>query len=125
MKILLLEDNLKRVDWFHKNYPHASFCGAWEPWQAIEFLKIHNDFDKIFLDHDLLPEHYNHDTICNKTTGLCVAEWLSANENNNPDAEIILHSRNWNGVGRMVSTLVYGDRKVTCYPFHKMSGLYL
>lgn len=123
MRILLVEDNLDRVEWFHNTFSKDSFCTTENPIFAIEFLKMHDDFDIIFLDHDLLPEHYEKDTNCDQTTGLCVAKWIARNPMNNPLANITIHSRNWNGVGRMVSELVWGGRVVICNPFNIMSGL--
>ncbi len=123
MKILLLEDNLERVAWFKKHLTKDIVYHTEEPLVAIELLKMNRDIDRIYLDHDLLSEHYVEDTNCDITTGLAVAKFLADNPKNNPNVEIIIHSKNWNGVGRMASVLVYGNRKVLLYPFSIMSGL--
>lgn len=124
MKILILEDGSQRVQWFRKTLGEDIWCVS-TPESAIDVLKIHNDFDTIYLDHDLLPEHYFQDTNCNKTTGLAVAEFLASHPENNPEAKILIHSRNCSGVGRMVAALVRGNRAVTAHPFHILSGLYI
>lgn len=122
MNILIVEDNPERIKWFRDNFA-GKLAFAYDVDSAIRLLK-ENTFRAIFLDHDLLPEHYNQDTNCDKTTGLAVAKYIAENPVS-PDAEIVIHSRNWNGVGRMTAALVNGNRIVTCRPFHILSGLYL
>jgi len=121
MNILILEDGPRRIEWFKQNLDYDVLVTTDDPQVAISNIE-NQEFDVIYLDHDLLPEHYEQDTNCDKTTGLCVAKHLALT-NKNYDATIIIHSRNWNGVGRMVAALVNGDRVVTCHPFHIMSGL--
>ncbi len=98
--VLILEDSQERLDWFFEKLKDFEIMTTPNPQEAIDWLES-TEFDYIFLDHDLLPEHYDEDTSCNKTTGLCVAEWLGTNTDKSKDAFIIVHSMNWNGVSRM------------------------
>lgn len=104
-KVLILEDSEERIYWFLETFKGKfDYYTTENPEVAIEYLK-RTDFDYIFLDHDLLPEHYAQDTNCNQTTGLCVAEWLGNNKENNTNASVIIHSMNWNGARRMQQAL--------------------
>ena len=85
MKILVLEDNRARGDYFiHTFYKHDIIITD-NAYEAIEYLK-ENIFDYIFLDHDLGPDN---------GSGADVAAYLCGNiDNENNDANIIIHS--WN-----------------------------
>lgn len=122
MKILILEDNPHRVEWFTNHFKGEKLFITDNPQLAIKYLN-ENQFERIFLDHDLLPEHYYKDTSCNRTTGLCVAEYLGSDKSINKDAVVIIHSRNWMGAERMFSAMNY--RPVSLIPFDLMSGLNL
>jgi CheY-like chemotaxis protein len=122
MKILILEDNPLRIEWFANYFKGEILFVTDDPQLAIKYLD-ENQFDKIFLDHDLLPEHYDKDIDCNKTTGLCVAEYLGSDKSINKDATIVIHSRNWNGAERMLNAMNY--RPASLIPFDQLSGLYI
>jgi len=55
-------------------------------------------YDAIFLDHDLLPHHYesnDHGDFAN--TGYAIAEWLNEKAELQRAATIIVHTRNADG----------------------------
>jgi hypothetical protein len=109
--ILVLEDDLGRIEWFRSRFGNEMDWTS-DPEKAIEYLQ-RNSYEKIFLDHDLLPEHYLRDTNCNKTTGLRVAEWIADNP---VKGKVFIHSLNWNGVDRMKKVL----ESATCIPFTEL-----
>ena len=57
MRILLLEDSQERVKWFVKQLIGNVIDFAYTSDQANKFL-LENEYDVIFLDHDLDEEHY-------------------------------------------------------------------
>ena len=65
-----------------------------------------NSYDAIFLDHDLLPHHYesnNHDDFA--STGYAIAEYLNENKDLQRASTIIVHTRNADAAIRMVEKL--------------------
>jgi CheY-like chemotaxis protein len=63
-------------------------------------------YDAIFLDHDLLPHHYesnDHDDF--GTTGYAIAEWLNERADLQRAATIIVHTRNADAAVKMVQKL--------------------
>jgi NAD+-processing family protein with receiver domain len=96
-RILVLEDDIRRIDWFTKHFNGAIIDFATTADAAINLLKL-NSYEEIYLDHDLLPAHYEQDTICNKTTGLAVAEFIA---DNNLPSKIFIHSLNPSGAKRI------------------------
>ncbi|MCV4714449.1 hypothetical protein OFC05_30745, partial [Escherichia coli] len=63
-------------------------------------------FDAIFLDHDLLPHHYeSNDHNDYENTGYAIAEWLSANPDLQRAATVIVHTRNADAAIPMVMKL--------------------
>jgi CheY-like chemotaxis protein len=124
MKILVVEDSLRRMIWFH-----GAFMGCQLDWadsvkRAIEFLET-NEYDAIFLDHDLSDEHYTYlfegreltpEMI--EQTGRAVARWLGERPEKCSKAKIVLHSMNESGRASMASFLK--GRTVEDVPFDKL-----
>ena len=75
-----------------------------------------NSYDAIFLDHDLLPHHYDGEPD-DQFTGYAVAEWLNENPEINRAAAVIVHTRNADGAIRMVEKLREKGRQVEYVPF--------
>lgn len=119
MRILILEDDQNRIDWFNTIFDGQEVWITKNPQEANKWLK-EIGFDYIFLDHDLEEKHYWYDSKCNKTTGLCTAEFLEQNKEVNAKAEIIIHSMNYNGARRMQQALK--GRPVKDVPFHFLQG---
>lgn len=117
MKVLILEDDERRIAQFKEKLEGHELYVTKDPKEANEWLETEG-FDFIFLDHDLAPEHYNDDTVCNETTGLCTAEFLGDNKWLSSDAHIVVHSLNPAGAIRMMRAL-YG-RQCTRLPFDSL-----
>ena len=103
--VFLLDDDRRRHRWFQKRFVGDEIDLAETVEEAKEFLK-ENTYDAIFLDHDLLPHHYesnDHDDFA--STGYAIAEWLHENKNLQRAATIIVHTRNADAAIRMVQKL--------------------
>ena len=59
--IFLLEDDERRCQWFTKRFKNDHVDIVCEIAEAKELLKTRS-YDSIFLDHDLMPEHYGSTT---------------------------------------------------------------
>lgn len=105
ISVFLLDDDRRRHRWFSKRFSGDELDIAETVEQAKELLAA-NTYDAIFLDHDLLPHHYEsneHDDFA--STGYAVAEWLFENRNLQRAATIIVHTRNADAAVRMVQKL--------------------
>lgn len=77
---------------------------VWSYDQAIEALEK-NEYDVVFLDHDLAFEHY-HGYMSNSPTGYDVAKWMFENER--IPAVVVIHS--WNTFGSLNIESVFKGR---------------
>ena len=103
--VFLLDDDRRRHRWFSKRFDGDELDIAENVEEAKELL-AENTYDAIFLDHDLLPHHYEsneHDDFA--STGYAIAEWLHENKNLQRAATIIVHTRNADAAIRMVQKL--------------------
>ena len=103
--VFLLDDDPRRHRWFSKRFDGDALDIAENVEEAKELL-AENNYDAIFLDHDLLPHHYesnDHDDF--STTGYAIAEWLHENKNLQRAATIIVHTRNADAAIKMVQKL--------------------
>lgn len=117
IKIFLLDDDVRRHRWFAKRFDGDDLDISETVDEAKEMLK-ENRYDAIFLDHDLLPEHYesnDHDDFAR--TGYAVALWLNENREINRAATVIVHTRNADAAVRMVEKLRETGRQVEYVPF--------
>ena len=57
IKVMLLDDDKRRHRWFDKRFAGDGLDIAETVEEAKELL-AENNYDAIFLDHDLLPHHY-------------------------------------------------------------------
>src|SRR2546423_8478522 len=77
IRIFVLEDDERRCAWFEKRFKgdmlHIS-CDIEESKQLLEA----NVYDSIFLDHDLIPEHYHSETTDDERTGYAIAAFLAS-----------------------------------------------
>lgn len=105
ISVFLLDDDKRRHRWFRKRFEGDEVTVAETVEEAIKML--HEDtYDAIFLDHDLLPEHYTtneHDDYAR--TGYAIAEYLHDNATIQRAATIIVHTRNADAAIRMVQKL--------------------
>lgn len=99
MRILILDDNDERIVWFKQYFPDADI--AKDATQGIRKV-ITNDYDLIFLDHDLwrTDELGKEDN----NNGYEVAKAL-VRSSLNKNADIIIHSMNFAGAQRIKGLL--------------------
>ena len=102
MKILILDDDLTRHEAFKKNFNHHELTHAETAEDTIQHL-TNNEFDAVFLDHDLGGMTYvdSHGDI---PTGYTVAKWLNENQERKPNI-IYIHSMNPPGAKKMQDLL--------------------
>lgn len=116
LRVFLLDDDTLRHQWFASQFDSDHIDIAVAPAQAIGLLSV-NSYDVIFLDHDLLPEHYHSDERDDERTGFAVAAWLASNPTRQSASSIVVHTRNANGAMRMVEELRNAGRHVDYVPF--------
>jgi hypothetical protein len=112
ISVFLLDDDTRRHKWFQKRF-QGDDIGIAETVEKAKELLSDNSYDAIFLDHDLLPRHYesnDHDDYAN--TGMAVAEWLNERPDLQRAATIIVHTRNADAAIPMVVKLRESGRNV-------------
>lgn len=110
--VFLLDDDRRRHRWFEKRFAGDELDIAETVEEAKELLSKYA-YDAIFLDHDLLPEHYesnDHDDF--DRTGYAIAKFLSEKKDLQRAATIIVHTRNADAAIRMVEKIRKSGR--TC-----------
>jgi CheY-like chemotaxis protein len=114
--VFLLDDDERRHQWFQKRFAKDRLDIAETPEEAKELLSK-NTYDAIFLDHDLLPEHYKSNEPDDENTGFAVAAWLAANPDVNPAARILVHTRNADAAIRMIEKMREAGRQAEYAPY--------
>ena len=117
IRVFLLEDDERRCEWFAKRFKGDDLDIACEVSEAKELLKTRR-YDSIFLDHDLMPEHYGAKENDDERTGFAIASFLAAHPELQRAATIMVHSFNAEGAMRMVEELRGGGRNAEYVPFH-------
>ena len=117
ISVFLLDDDHRRHRWFEKRFDGDDLDIAETVEEAKEIL-AENTYDAIFLDHDLLPHHYesnDHDDFA--STGYGIAEWLDERRELQRAATIIVHTRNADAAIPMVLKLRESGRNVEYVAF--------
>ena len=117
ISVFLLDDDRRRHRWFEKRFAGDDLDIAESVEDAKKFL-AESSYDAIFLDHDLLPHHYetnDHDDYAN--TGYGIAEWLTERPELQRAATIIVHTRNADAAIPMVQKLRETGRNVEYVAF--------
>ena len=117
ISVFLLDDDRRRHKWFEKRFSGDELDIAETVDDAKKFL-AGTTYDAIFLDHDLLPHHYetnDHDDYSN--TGFAIAEWLTERSDLQRAATIIVHTRNADAAIPMVQKLRETGRSVEYVAF--------
>jgi len=119
ISVLLLDDDERRHRWFKRRFEGDELDIAESVAEAKDLL-AKNTYDAIFLDHDLLPHHYesnDHGDMAN--TGYAIAEFLNEHANLQRAATIIVHTRNADAAIPMVQKLRETGRNVEycAFPF--------
>src|SRR5450432_1247316 len=78
IRVFLLEDDKRRHRWFAERFKGDVIDVADNVERGRELLSS-NNYDAIFLDHDLHPEHYGSSTRDDERTGYAIALWLASN----------------------------------------------
>ena len=105
ISVMLLDDDRRRHRWFEKRF-RGDFLDVAETVDEAKELLRTGSYDAIFLDHDLLPHHYesnDHDDF--DSTGYAIAEFLNEKRDLQPGSTIIVHTRNADAAIRMVEKL--------------------
>lgn len=116
IRVFLLDDDTRRHVWFTKRFDGDFLDIADDVARARELLS-QNFYDAIFLDHDLLPEHYHSRTTDDERTGYAIASWLASEPKLQPACTIMVHTRNADGAMRMVEELRRAGRQAEYVPF--------
>ncbi|MBK8464456.1 MAG: hypothetical protein IPL32_01370 [Chloracidobacterium sp.] len=112
ISVLVLDDDERRHRWFMKRFKGDDLDIAETVAEAKELL-VAAKYDAIFLDHDLLPHHYesnDHDDYEN--TGYAIAEFLNERPELQRAATIVVHTRNADAAIPMVQKLRESGRNV-------------
>ncbi len=117
IRVFLLEDDERRCDWFARRFKGDELDIACDVSQAKELLESRT-YDSIFLDHDLMPEHYGSSTADDERTGYAIASFLASRPDLQRAATIMVHSFNADGAMRMVEELRRAGRQAEYIPFH-------
>lgn len=120
IRVFLLDDDTRRHRWFTERFNGDHLDIAETAQEAIEFLGV-NFYDAVFLDHDLLPEHYHAESNDDERTGFAVAAWLAANPRMQQASTVVVHTRNADGAMRMVSEMRRAGRNAEYVPFPMLS----
>ena len=110
--VMVLDDDERRHRWFRKRFAgdHLDIAATVEEAKVI---LSDASYDAIFLDHDLLPHHYesnDHDDF--SSTGYAIAEFLNERADLQRAATIIVHTRNADAAIPMVQKLRETGRNV-------------
>jgi hypothetical protein len=116
IRVFLLDDDTRRHSWFAKRFEGDRLDIAETVEAALELLSA-NLYDAIFLDHDLLPEHYHSESTDDERTGYAVALWLAARPDRQRASTIMVHTRNADGAMRMIEELRRAGRQAEYVPF--------
>ena len=112
ISVFLLDDDYRRHAWFAKRFNGDDLDIA-ETVEEAKVLLGETNYDAIFLDHDLLPHHYesnDHDDY--SSTGYAIAEWLNEKPELQKAATVIVHTRNADAAIPMVQKLRESGRNV-------------
>lgn len=120
LRVFLLDDDTMRHDWFAKNFRGDRLDVASDAARAVELLAAHT-YDLVFLDHDLLPEHYYAEEFDDERSGFAAARFLAERPDRQSIATIVVHTRNADGALRMVEMLRRAGRQAEHVPFHHLA----
>jgi len=109
MRVFVLEDDEKRVEWINKNFDKRVKMDLVDTADDAINLLRNNKYDIIFLDHDLGGEQMVDSNYHN--TGATVAKMIHETENKN--STVIVHSYNPIGANNMMSSM--RDHKIKCH----------
>jgi CheY-like chemotaxis protein len=115
--VFLLDDDEIRHRWFARRFANDLLDIAENVAEAKELLSKNTVYDAIFLDHDLLPEHYKSGKRDDERTGYAIAAWLAEHPQVQPAAKIMVHTRNADAAIRMIEKLRAAGRQAEYAPY--------
>jgi CheY-like chemotaxis protein len=115
MRILILEDNQERIEWFKKVYKNHTLHIFEDIENALNCAK-QVEVDIYFLDHDLLPD-CNFNAISLGTTGYDFVKKLIENKLSK-QAIFYIHSMNPSGANAMLNLLKDNNYEALWIPYH-------
>lgn len=116
ISVFLLDDDRRRHHWFARRFK-GDFLDIAENVTSAREMLTRNYYDAIFLDHDLLPDHYHSQTTDDENTGYAIALWLASSPEVQRASTILVHTRNADGAMRMVEELRRAGRQAEYVPF--------
>ncbi len=116
IRVFLLDDDRRRHDWFEERF-RGDLLDITDNIDDARKLLEQRQYDALFLDHDLLPEHYHSRTTDDDKTGYALATWLAARPELQRASTILVHTRNADGAMRMVEELRRAGRNAEYVPF--------
>ena len=116
IRVFLLDDDRRRHDWFEERF-RGDLLDITDNIEDARKLLEQRQYDALFLDHDLLPEHYHSRTTDDDKTGYALATWLAARPELQRASTILVHTRNADGAMRMVEELRRAGRNAEYVPF--------
>ena len=122
-RILIVGDDDSSCSWFHQEFAKYDRDATSDVSVAVTLL-AENDYSLIFLDHDLAEEHYFSEMADDGLTGYAVATWLAQHPDQQPGAQIIIHSLNYVGAQRMLDVLHDAGRQAEHVPFPYLPWLF-
>ena len=126
-KIFVLEDDPDRLAWFKEAYADAELHTTKHLDEARKLL-AHNNYDTVYLDHDLgdfdttLTGYTEHTR--SLETGYHLAVWLADRPTVQKNATVIIHSMNPGGAERMWAALM-SSRDVAVIPYVLLVKTYI
>ncbi len=120
LRVFLLDDDTLRHEWFARALKGDYLDVAADAARAVELLAA-NTYDLVFLDHDLLPEHYYAEQFDDERSGYAVARFLAERPDRQPVSAIIVHTRNADGALRMIELMRRAGRQAEHIPFHMLA----
>ena len=116
INVFLLDDDRRRHHWFERRFK-GDFLDIAEDVASAREMLTKNFYDAIFLDHDLLPDHYHSQSRDDANTGYAIALWLASSPEVQRATTILVHTRNADGAMRMVEELRRAGRQAEYVPF--------
>jgi CheY-like chemotaxis protein len=120
LRVFLLDDDTLRHEWFARAFKGDHLDVAADAARAVELLAVYS-YDLVFLDHDLLPEHYYAEQFDDERSGYAVARFLAERPDRQSASTIIVHTRNADGALRMIELMRRTGRQAEHVPFHMLA----
>jgi|SRR3990172_1074657 len=117
MRILILEDDLERMDTFNRLLKGHRIVHVSTVFDAIQAFKREPRFDVVFLDHDLndvVPNMYGYDERTGKHVAIFMVKYLMPDKK---PKKVVVHSMNDEGARGIMSILNSGEFQPRRVPF--------